>query len=87
VSGLNPATPRRRRGWLGSTMPNPREIPHSDNIELDTAARTGPCATPEKIANRTVTDEHVAVTDKVKALYGQHTALPADTAGPKMTRG
>jgi site-specific recombinase XerD len=39
-----------------------------------------------KIANRTVADEYFAVTDKVEALYGQHTALPATAAGPKMTR-
>jgi site-specific recombinase XerD len=39
-----------------------------------------------KIANRTVAEEYFAVTDKVEALYGQHTALPADAAGPRMTR-
>jgi site-specific recombinase XerD len=39
-----------------------------------------------KIANRTVADEYFAVTAKVEALYGQPPALPADAAGPKMTR-
>jgi hypothetical protein len=39
-----------------------------------------------KIANRTVAEEYFAVTDKVEALYGQHTTLPATAAGPKMTR-
>jgi hypothetical protein len=39
-----------------------------------------------KIANRTVADEYFAVTDKVDALYGHPGPLPADTAGPKMTR-
>src|SRR5215204_4170036 len=39
-----------------------------------------------KIANRTVAEEYFAVTEKVEALYGQHTTLPADTAGPRMAR-
>jgi hypothetical protein len=39
-----------------------------------------------KIANRTVADEYFAVTDKVEALYGQPDPLPADAAGPNMTR-
>jgi hypothetical protein len=39
-----------------------------------------------KIANRTVAEEYFAVTDKVEALYGQQQPLPADAAGPKMTR-
>ena len=39
-----------------------------------------------KIANRTVAEEYFAVTDKVEALYGQPPVLPADAAGPVMTR-
>jgi site-specific recombinase XerD len=39
-----------------------------------------------KIASRTVADEYFAVTEKVEALYGQPGHLPADAAGPKMTR-
>jgi NADPH2:quinone reductase len=30
VSGINPGDTKKRRGWLGSTMPFPRVIPHSD---------------------------------------------------------
>jgi hypothetical protein len=41
---------------------------------------------PEKIANRTVADEYFAVTEKVEALYGQGTPLPANLAGPRMNR-
>jgi len=37
-----------------------------------------------KIANRTVADEYFAVTEKVEALYGQQTPLPADTIGANM---
>ncbi|MGW3420609.1 NADPH:quinone reductase [Streptomyces phaeochromogenes] len=30
VSGVNPGDTKKRRGWLGSSMPFPRVIPHSD---------------------------------------------------------
>ncbi|MDQ1040923.1 NADPH2:quinone reductase [Streptomyces sp. V3I8] len=30
VSGVNPGETKKRRGWLGSAMPYPRVIPHSD---------------------------------------------------------
>jgi len=30
LSGVNPGDTKKRRGWLGSTMPYPRVIPHSD---------------------------------------------------------
>ncbi|WP_328681465.1 NADPH:quinone reductase [Streptomyces sp. NBC_00322] len=30
VSGVNPGDTKKRRGWLGSAMPFPRVIPHSD---------------------------------------------------------
>src|SRR5213078_4470107 len=39
-----------------------------------------------KIASRTVADEYFAVTEKAGALYGQAAQLPADAAGPRMTR-
>lgn len=39
-----------------------------------------------RIANRTVAEEYFAVTDKVEALYGQPISLPAEAAGPKMTK-
>src|SRR6516165_915692 len=30
VSGVNPGDTKKRRGWMGSAMPFPRVIPHSD---------------------------------------------------------
>src|SRR3954453_24161652 len=30
VSGVNPGDTKNRRGWLGSSMPSPRVVPHSD---------------------------------------------------------
>jgi NADPH:quinone reductase len=29
-SGVNPGDTKKRRGWLGSSMPFPRVIPYSD---------------------------------------------------------
>lgn len=37
-----------------------------------------------KIANRTMADEYLAVTDQVDALYAKADPLPADAIGPKM---
>lgn len=31
-SGVNPGDTKKRRGWLGSSMPYPRVIPHSDGV-------------------------------------------------------
>ncbi len=39
-----------------------------------------------RIADRTVADEYVAVTEKVEALYGQPARLPADDEGHEMRR-
>src|SRR4051794_39587923 len=30
LSGVNPGDTKKRRGWLGSSMPFPRVVPHSD---------------------------------------------------------
>ncbi|MBW8792076.1 MAG: alcohol dehydrogenase catalytic domain-containing protein, partial [Streptomyces sp.] len=32
LSGVNPGDTKKRRGWLGSSMPFPRVIPHSDGV-------------------------------------------------------
>ena len=39
-----------------------------------------------KIANRTLADEYLAVTDKVDALYAQAPVLPAEALGPQMAK-
>jgi NADPH2:quinone reductase len=39
-SGVNPGDTKKRRGWLGSSMPFPRVIPHSDGAGVvDSAGR------------------------------------------------
>ncbi|BCL25738.1 NADPH:quinone reductase [Streptomyces aurantiacus] len=41
VSGVNPGDTKKRRGWLGSSMPYPRVIPHSDAAGVVDAVGSG----------------------------------------------
>src|SRR3954468_18324255 len=41
VSGVNPGDVKKREGWLGSSMPYPRVIPHSDGAGEVVAVRVG----------------------------------------------
>ncbi|GLY06634.1 NADPH:quinone reductase [Actinoplanes sp. NBRC 101535] len=41
LSGVNPGDTKKRRGWLGSTMPFPRVIPHSDGAGVIDAVGDG----------------------------------------------
>lgn len=41
VSGINPGDTKKRRGWLGSAMPYPRVIPHSDGAGVVDAVGDG----------------------------------------------
>ncbi|MER5756947.1 NADPH:quinone reductase [Streptomyces sp. NPDC002088] len=41
VSGVNPGDTKKRRGWLGSSMPHPRVIPHSDAAGVVDAVGSG----------------------------------------------
>jgi NADPH:quinone reductase len=41
LSGINPGDTKKRRGWLGSSMPHPRVIPHSDGAGIIDAAGAG----------------------------------------------
>ncbi|MGH9222233.1 MAG: NADPH:quinone reductase [Acidimicrobiales bacterium] len=49
-SGINAGDVKKRRGWLGSAMPYPRVIPHSDGAGVINAA--GPGADPARIGRR-----------------------------------
>lgn len=49
-SGINPGDVKKRRGWLGSTMPFPRVIPHSDGAGVIDAAGDG--VDPGRIGQR-----------------------------------
>jgi NADPH2:quinone reductase len=49
-SGVNPGDTKKRRGWLGSAMPYPRVIPHSDGA--GTVESVGEGVDPVKIGQR-----------------------------------
>ena len=49
-SGVNPGDTKKRRGWLGSSMPYPRVVPHSDAAGVVDA--TGPGVDPARIGRR-----------------------------------
>jgi NADPH:quinone reductase len=49
-SGVNPGDTKKRRGWLGSTMPFPRVIPHSDGA--GTIDRVGDGVDPSRVGQR-----------------------------------
>ncbi|WP_130651470.1 NADPH:quinone reductase [Egicoccus halophilus] len=49
-SGVNPGDIKKRSGWLGSTMPYPRVIPHSDGAGVIDAAGEG--VDPGRIGQR-----------------------------------
>jgi NADPH:quinone reductase-like Zn-dependent oxidoreductase len=59
-SGINPGDTKKRRGWLGSSMPYPRVIPYSDGagvidavgqgVDRDDKAGGSGCSTPSPTA-------------------------------------
>jgi NADPH2:quinone reductase len=49
-SGVNPGDTKQRRGWLGSQMPFPRVIPHSDGAGVIEAVGQG--VDPQRVGRR-----------------------------------
>ena len=49
-SGINPGDTKKRRGWLGSSMPYPRVIPHSDAAGV--IDRVGDGVDPARVGQR-----------------------------------
>ena len=49
-SGVNPGDTKKRRGWLGSAMPFPRVIPHSDGAGVVESVGEG--ADPARVGRR-----------------------------------
>jgi NADPH2:quinone reductase len=49
-SGVNPGDTKKRRGWLGSSMPYPRVVPHSDGAGVIDAVGGG--VDPRRIGSR-----------------------------------
>jgi NADPH2:quinone reductase len=65
-SGVNPGDTKKRRGWLGSSMPYPRVIPHSDAAGAVDAVGEG--VAPDRLGRRVW-------------VYGAQSYRPFGTAG------
>src|SRR5438105_12088664 len=50
ASGVNPGDIKKRQGWLGSAMPYPRVVPHSDGAGI--IDEVGPGVDPGRVGRR-----------------------------------
>ncbi|MCX4985797.1 NADPH:quinone reductase [Streptomyces sp. NBC_00572] len=76
VSGVNPGDTKKRRGWLGSTMPFPRVIPHSDAAGVLDAVGEGVDA--RRIGQRVWV--YGAQSYRHSGTAAQYTVVPTDLA-------
>jgi len=77
VSGANPGDTKKRRGWLGSSMPYPRVIPHSDAAGVIDMVGDG-------VANRVGQRVwvHGAQSYRANGTAAQYTVVPDHLAVP-----
>ncbi|GGU22245.1 NADPH:quinone reductase [Streptomyces coeruleorubidus] len=78
VSGVNPGDTKKRRGWLGSSMPYPRVIPHSDAAGVIDAVGDGVDA--HRVGQRVWV--YGAQSYRPFGTAAQYTVVPADRAVP-----
>jgi NADPH2:quinone reductase len=78
VSGVNPGDTKKRRGWLDSSMPFPRVIPHSDAAGIVDAVGEG--VDERRIGQRVWT--YGAQSYRPFGTAAQYTVVPADLAVP-----
>ncbi|MGW0374636.1 alcohol dehydrogenase catalytic domain-containing protein [Streptomyces coeruleorubidus] len=78
VSGVNPGDTKKRRGWLGSSMPYPRVIPHSDAAGVIDAVGDGVDA--HRVGQRVWV--YGAQSYRPFGTAAQYTVVPADLAVP-----
>jgi len=75
-SGVNPGDTKKRRGWLGSSMPYPRVVPHSDGAGVIDAVGDG--------VDRSRLGRRVwvwgAQSYRAFGTAAQHTVVPAERA-------
>jgi NADPH2:quinone reductase len=76
LSGINPGDTKKRSGWLGSTMPYPRVIPHSDGAGVVDSVGAG--VDPARVGSRV----WVWGAQSYRALgtAAEFTVVPADHA-------
>ncbi len=75
-SGISPGDTKKRRGWLGSSMPYPRVIPHSDGAGVIDAVGAG--VDPARVGERVWT--YNAQSYRPFGTAAELTVVPADTA-------
>lgn len=78
VSGVNPGDTKKRRGWLGSSMPFPRVVPHSDAAGVVDAVGEGVDA--HRIGQRVWV--YGAQSYRPFGTAAQYTVVPASQAVP-----
>jgi NADPH2:quinone reductase len=78
VSGVNPGDTKKRRGWLGSTMPYPRVIPHSDAAGVVDAVGEG--VDDGRVGQRVWV--YGAQSYRPFGTAARYTVVPADQAVP-----
>ncbi len=75
-SGVNPGDVKKRQGWLGSPMPYPRVVPHSDGAGVVDAV--GPGVDPARLGRRVWV--YGAQSYRPSGTAAQATVVPADLA-------
>jgi len=75
-SGVNPGDTKKRRGWLGSSMPYPRVIPHSDAAGVVDAVGEG--VDPARIGRRVWV--HGAQSYRAFGTAAEYTVVPTALA-------
>jgi NADPH:quinone reductase len=78
VSGVNPGDTKKRAGWLGSSMPFPRVIPHSDAAGVIDAVGDG--VDDHRVGQRVWT--YGAQSYRAFGTAAQYTVLPEHLAVP-----
>ena len=75
-SGVNPGDTKKRRGWLGSSMPNPRVVPHNDAAGVVDAVGDG--GSPSRIGRRVWV--HGAQSYRPIGTAAEYTVVPESLA-------
>jgi NADPH:quinone reductase len=78
LSGVNPGDTKKRRGWLGSAIPFPRVVPHSDAAGIVDAV--GPGVPRRRVGQRVWV--YGAQSYRAFGTAAQYTVVPADLAVP-----
>ncbi|WP_105969396.1 NADPH:quinone reductase [Streptomyces geranii] len=76
VSGVNPGDTKKRRGWLGSSMPYPRVVPHSDGAGV--VDRVGDGVDSRRVGQRVWV--HGAQSYRAFGTAAQYTVVPDQQA-------